>query len=525
MLVGKAIGVGGLAMPKFNSLLSSLFLAILTATLITLAAAPAQAGDTNGYSYARIVRLSYVSGDVQIVRTDKSNNWEPAVLNMPIQQGFALGTNNGRAEIELESGCTIWLAENSLLQFTDLALSNGGRVTRMSLSEGTATFETSLSNGDTFEVSTPSVRITPANKAKFRIDMFTEGGAVSVFNGKVAANSAAGDTEVPKGDTFALNKKATKTALKRNPATDEWDHWVSTRETAETVALNQTPSYANAPFSYGMADLSAFGAWNYFPGYGYGWQPFGMTAGWAPFSAGQWMFYPSMGWTWLSAEPWGWVPYHFGGWQYSSSFGWMWMPGAYGDFTAAPVNWVGVGNHIGWTPRSVITAAPASTPMPVIVSTKAIGKEGKNHVMSASELAGKLTPNIEPASNGKSVASGTFAPSSAHFVVPTSASLSALRARLGANAIVSTAAKVGGGPAHLSAPSNEFSLTNAGLTASHLPSRPAPRAAFTAGPGGDGIPGYAPPMGRGTTASAPTTAAPAQSSSSHASTASSGHPR
>lgn len=506
-------------MPKCNSLLSSLFVAILTATLITLAAAPAQAGDTTGYSYARIVRLSYVSGDVQIVRTDKAKNWEPAVLNMPIQQGFALGTNNGRAEIELESGCTIWLAENSVLQFTELALSNGGRVTRMAISEGTATFETSLSNGDAFEVSTPSVKITPANKAKFRIDMFSEGGAVSVFGGKVTANSAAGDTEVPKGETFALNKKATKTAMKRNPATDEWDHWVSTRETAETVALNQTPSYANSPFTYGMADLSAFGAWNYFPGYGYGWQPFGMEAGWAPFTAGQWSFYPSFGWTWLSAEPWGWVPYHFGGWQYAPSFGWMWMPGTYGNWTAAPVNWVGVGNHIGWTPRSVIAGGPTSTAMPVIVSTKTLGKEGKNRVMSASELAGKITPNIEPAANGKSVASGTFIASSAHFVVPTSATLTALRAGLGTNAVVSTAAKVEVGPAHLSALSNQLILTNAGMTASRMPSRPVSRAAFSTG---EGMPSYAPSMGRATSASASTTSMPAQSSSSHASSASSG---
>lgn len=506
-----------------NSLPFVCLTAILTATFILLAATPTKAGDNTGYSYARIVRLSYVAGDVQIVRTDKSNKWEPAVMNMPIQQGFALGTNNGRAEVELESGSTIWMAENSVIQFTELALSNGGRVTRMTLSEGTATFETSLSNGDAFEVSTPSVKITPANKSKFRVDMFSEGGAVSVFNGKVVTNSPAGDTEVPKGETFALNNKATKTAMKRNPATDEWDHWVSTRETAEVNALNQTPSYANAPFTYGMADLSAFGSWNYFPGFGYGWQPFGMTAGWAPFTTGQWMFYPSFGWTWLSGEPWGWVPYHFGGWQYSPSFGWMWMPGGYGNWTAAPVNFVGVGNRVGWIPRSVSKAAAASTATPVIVSGKTIGKEGTNHVMSASELAGRLTPNIEPAANGKTVVpAGTFATSISHLVIPTSASLSTLRAGLGVNAEATTAAKITVTPAHLAPPAREFSLTNAGPPAARVPSRPASRAAFA---GDEGMPGYSPSMGRsaGTSASAMSTPAPA----SHASTASSGggHPR
>ncbi|HEV2222344.1 MAG TPA: hypothetical protein VGR84_05020, partial [Candidatus Acidoferrales bacterium] len=46
------------------------------------------------YSYARIVRLSYVSGDVQLNRDGRSN-WEQAVANMPIEQGFTIGTNDG----------------------------------------------------------------------------------------------------------------------------------------------------------------------------------------------------------------------------------------------------------------------------------------------------------------------------------------------------------------------------------------------------------------------------------------------
>ena len=74
------------------------------------------AGD--GYSYARIVRLSLVNGDVQVMRAEESK-WEPALLNMPIQQGFVVGTNAGHAEIEFENGGAMWLADNSILQFTD----------------------------------------------------------------------------------------------------------------------------------------------------------------------------------------------------------------------------------------------------------------------------------------------------------------------------------------------------------------------------------------------------------------------
>jgi hypothetical protein len=497
----------------------SFLIAILTATfLIAFSAAPAYAGDT-GYSYARIVRLSYVSGDVQIVRTDKSNNWEPASLNMPVQQGFALGTNNGRAEIELEHGSTIWLAENSVLQFTEMALSNGGRITRMTLSQGVATFDASLANGDVFEVETPSFKITPANKSQFRVDMFSEGGAVSVFGGKVSVNSAKGDEEVPKGQTFAMNSKATLTALKRNPATDEWDHWVSSRATAQVNGQNQALGYTNAPFTYGMGDMGSYGAWNYFPGFGYGWQPFGMSAGWAPFMAGQWMFYPSLGWSWVSSEPWGWVPYHFGGWQYSGAFGWMWMPGDYGTWTAAPVNWVGVGNRIGWTPRPV-GSAPASTA--VIVSTKALGKEGKNQLMNATEVAGKLTPlNSEPAANGKLTPTGAQATSSARAVVPTSANLSALRAGLAANS--AGASKVEVGAAHLAGPPQNFAFTNAAPAPSRMPSRPPAQATLTQAAG---MQGFGMSASQSSSATSSHASAPAATSTVHpaASAGSAGKP-
>jgi hypothetical protein len=500
-------------MVKRSFLPVSFFIAVLTATFsIAFSAAPAHAGDNTGYSYARIVRLSYVSGDVQIVRTDKGDKWEPASLNMPVQQGFALGTNNGRAEIELEHGSTIWLAENSVLQFTEMALSNGGRVTRMTLSQGTATFDASLSTGDVFEVETPSFKIAPANKSQFRVDMFSEGGSVSVFGGKISVNSAKGDEEVPKGQTFAMNSKATLTALKRNPATDEWDHWVSTRATAQVNGQNQALGYTNSPFTYGMGDMGMYGSWNYFPGFGYGWQPFGMAAGWAPFMAGQWMFYPSLGWSWVSSEPWGWVPYHFGGWQYSGAFGWMWMPGDYGTWTAAPVNWVGVGNRIGWTPRPVGTA-PASTA--VIVSTKALGKAGKNQI-SAIEPWTKLTTGVEPAANGKLTPTGAQATGSARAVVPTSANLGALRAGLAVNS--AGASKVDVGAAHLAGPPQNFALTNAAPVPSRMPSRPPAPATLTQG----GMPGFGMSASQSSSANSSHASTPTAASTAHPSSGTSG---
>ena len=92
----------------------------LALALLLLVSPPLHA-QTSDYSYARVVRLSLVAGDVQISRPEE-DAWQPALLNMPIRQGYSISTGQGRAEIEFESGATARLAENSQLDFKELAL-------------------------------------------------------------------------------------------------------------------------------------------------------------------------------------------------------------------------------------------------------------------------------------------------------------------------------------------------------------------------------------------------------------------
>lgn len=524
------------------------FLASIVALALIVLALPARAGDTpattstTGYSYARIVRLSYVEGDVQIVRTDKSGKWEPAAMNMPVEQGFALGTNDGRAEVEFEHGSMLWLAPNSVVQFTQLALSNGGRITRVTLSEGLASFDASLSAGDTFEVSTPLFSVTPGKNAEFKIGARGKAAAVTVLKGSVAVGANGTTQEVPKGSMFVDEQsKSPKTALLKGPAADQWDHWVSSRLTSEQNGATQSALNTSAPFSYGMADLADYGSWSYFPGFGYAWQPWGMTAGWAPFMDGQWMFYPTFGWTWISSEPWGWVPYHFGNWEFSPSFGWMWIPGNYGMWDAAPVQWYSVGSRIGWTPRTILPRTTAIA-TPVIVGRKKLGQDGKNQVFGPGEIAAKMhnpkmsTLAVAPLANGKPEPAGAIAMKTApaRVVVPTSANLQSLRAGLAANA----GGRVNIGALHQAAvpapagmsrfPDRGFAATNAAMTAPRMPSRPPARlyapsmmgedrySAESGRAGGMRSMPAAPPMG------APSVSAPA---TAHAAPSGSGRPR
>jgi FecR protein len=427
------------------------FLPITLAAALIVAgaiAAPARATDDN-LSYARIVRLSYASGDVQMMRADVAAKWEPAFANMPIQQGFTIGTNNGIAEVEFEHGSALWLSKNSVLQFTELALSDGGRITKMTLAQGTASFEAGIQTGDTFSVSSPQFEITSEGKSGFRVDASGSGSSVKVFAGKLSISTSTGTQVVARGETLALNASATdKLAITSNPPRDNWDRWVASRENYLVSGANETLQNADSPFTYGTADLSSYGSWNNVAGCGYGWQPYGVRAGWMPFLDGQWMNYSGLGWTWVSFEPWGWMPYHFGGWSNCGGAGWAWMPGENGFWNPGSVLWYGNGGNVGWAPapprgpkhpRNPRVNSPHPAAVAVVMATKNLTKEGRYEVKSSSRTTSSLHEfSSPPLADGKmptaadSIANRSSANTNgSSTLVPTAANLAMLRASMG----------------------------------------------------------------------------------------------
>lgn len=323
-------------------------LMVLAAMSLVFASPPAALA--YDYSYARVVRLSLIEGDVQVSRPD-AQGWEQAVVNLPIQQGYSLATGRGRAEIEFESGATARLADNSILQFTELALSSGGRITKLTLTQGTATFFANLSREDSFVVATPQLQVVIPENARFRLDVSDDTSSVSVLKGGVEVDSRAGTRRLTKGHTLAYRASdPDQVTLDRNPKSDDWDHWVADRD--EVIHSGDTASlrYVNSPYTYGLSDLYDYGSWYNIAGYGQCWRPYGLSFGWSPYWNGTWAFYPGLGWTWLSFEPWGWLPYHFGSWFFSPSLGWLWVPGFSNPWQPALVTWVRVGNRVGWVP-------------------------------------------------------------------------------------------------------------------------------------------------------------------------------
>jgi hypothetical protein len=137
---------------------------LAAASLAFLLAPAAHAQDSD---YSRVVRLSRTDGQV-LVSHPGSDAWEDAMVNLPLQEGDTLATQGGLAEIEFENGATAYLAENSVLQFTQLGFADGGRVTHLTLTQGAGTFYANLTRQDSFAVVAPTFEVAIPERAEAR---------------------------------------------------------------------------------------------------------------------------------------------------------------------------------------------------------------------------------------------------------------------------------------------------------------------------------------------------------------------
>src|SRR4030081_1452042 len=120
-------------------------------------------------SQARIVRLSYVEGDVQIDRGD-GHGFNRAFLNMPVIEGARLWTrNDGRVEVEFEDGSTARLTPETIMEFQRLRMKNDGRSTSINIQEGQAYFDISKKHPDDVTITVGQQYVTPQKSSHFRL--------------------------------------------------------------------------------------------------------------------------------------------------------------------------------------------------------------------------------------------------------------------------------------------------------------------------------------------------------------------
>jgi Family of unknown function (DUF6600)/FecR protein len=352
----------------------------------------------------RVVRLSLAEGHV-LVSHAGTDVWEEAPANLPLQEGDTLATQNGRAELEFDDGATGYLAENSVLRFTQLGYSGGGRATDLTLTQGAGTFYANLTGQDTFRIQALTFNVTIPQRAEFRVDGFKDGAAVEVLQDNVTVSTTKGSTNLEKGQSIAVHQSDFQSnfAIGSLPtAEDAFDQWVTEQGEMIRAGNTNTLAYVNAPNIYGISDLSRYGTWVNIAGFGYSWRPFSVGFTWTPYFNGKFILDPILGWIWVSSEPWGWMPYHFGSWLLSPTLGWVWVPGGplgLKQWEPSRVNWVNIGNQVGWVAKSPNdrSGAPANAAQGIITRSRRSPRNGNesNEIVLGKELR-KIIPLKQP---------------------------------------------------------------------------------------------------------------------------------
>lgn len=318
---------------------------VIVFVLLLLASIPAMA------SNARIVRLSYIDGDVQIDRGG-ANGWETAILNMPVTQSTRLVTNSpeSRAEVEFENGSALRLAGESNIQFRELSLnSEGGKVTLITVDYGSVYVDLKTGHADDFRIDFNGDNVSVQKSSRFRVLASSDQVDLAVYSGEVTLESRSNRVAVKKGETLTLRgDDPGRYYLARNIPSGDYDDFNRQRQDyVASVANSNAYSYSNSgygsAYSYGVSDLAYYGSYNYYPSYGWMWRPYNAGLNWDPFYNGAWSYYPGNGWIFVSTNPWGWAPYRYGSWVWVNGAGWCWRPGH---------------NHIGWQPVPVVIGAP-----------------------------------------------------------------------------------------------------------------------------------------------------------------------
>jgi len=236
-------------------------------------------------TYAQIVRISFVEGDVRIARGEAKDKpagavWEKAVANLPLETGFSLVTGAGRAEIEFEDDSTLYLGENSVLTFNDLHTTSGAPYTDIGLLAGTVSTNV-FSNiaGEQFYLRTPTDTFVARYLSPWnvRISSYLDGDAETEVSGRLVPVSGPAPTMGAKGHAeYLRDGHLVDFAGPKDDAAEfaAWDKWVAVR-VAQRTAANQEVMKASGLTALipGLSELKGQGTFFDCAPYGTCWEP------------------------------------------------------------------------------------------------------------------------------------------------------------------------------------------------------------------------------------------------------------
>jgi hypothetical protein len=321
---------------------------ILSFLMVCFPLVVAHAGSNyHDYSYAR---MSYVQGDVFIQRTGDLG-YEQGVVNLGLIQGDKLGTREGRTEIHL--GRKNFLRVNSYTQLDIAGLPDEYeyRVQLHLLSGEVFLRVNNLEREKDIEIHTPDASYYILENGLYRFlvrnNLETE---LQVLSGAVEAAAEEGSLLIYAEESLraADGRFTNDPVLVQAGWNDSFYEWNQSRDALHSrrVERHYLP---NDLYDY-EAELAYYGDWVNESSHGYVWIPRTTVRDWRPYWNGRWVWYPVIGWTWVSYEPWGWCVSHYGRWHWSGRLGWYWIPTR--TWGPAWVHWYHGSHYVGWSPLS-----------------------------------------------------------------------------------------------------------------------------------------------------------------------------
>jgi FecR protein len=286
----------------------------------------------------RVGRMADFQGTVWVFEHELGD-WAAALRNRPLTTGDRVSTApDARAELRIGSSVVRihGRSELELLQLDDhrvvLHLHSGSAALRVRSRE----------MAQEFELHTAEARFKPQRAGHFRIDRQDDVSFATALQGELMLDD--GQTLlIATGQRVEFWREGRERLLRQRwvaPAQDDFTAWLAREDQQEqrSVATRHV-----SPEMTGAEELDRHGRWESHPEYGSLWVPIGVSASWAPFRFGTWVWLRPWGWTWVDAQPWGFAPFHYGRWVMHRGR-WCWAPGSYTprpSFSPALVSWVG----------------------------------------------------------------------------------------------------------------------------------------------------------------------------------------
>lgn len=321
---------------------------LLAAALIVFVPFGLQAQDDGFYPYS-FARLSYVNGTVYVQRASDLG-YEKGEVNLALIQGDKMGTDSGQAEIHFGRRNYLRLDDNTRIEFAVLPTEGDERI-KLHLTEGSAYLRVSrLAVDKGIEVHTPDASFYVLEEGLYRFDVRIDRETqASVREGSLEAAAEDGSVLVRANETVtAADGRLLGDPQYADGREDGFDTWNGSRDALLTA--NSGSQYLPSEIEEYEEELDQNGEWVYERGYGNVWVPRVSHVDWRPYLYGRWVWYPVIGWTWVSSEPWGWAVYHYGRWHWRFGLGWYWIPRHH--WGPAWVHWWWNNDHIGWAPLS-----------------------------------------------------------------------------------------------------------------------------------------------------------------------------